>query len=258
MAPEQIRGQDCDGRTDLFSLGVMFYEMLAGARPFTGATMADVMAAILTAEPNPFPAGVASRPGSRRSFAARWPKTPGGPLCIGQGVRCRARRGWKRACRAATRVRPAAQTSVAVLPFVDLSPHRDHEYFCDGMAEEILNALARLPGLRVASASRSFRFRGRDIDAQSVGGGARRAVGARRQRPIGGAAVARGRPPRRCGRRPRRSGPSSSIAIWPTCLPCRTRSRDGGDRAEAPADRHVFPRRWCGRSRTSRRPMPST
>jgi serine/threonine-protein kinase len=62
----------------------------------------------------------------------------------------------------------AATHTVAVLPFVDLSPDRDLEYFCDGMAEEVLGALARLPGLRVAAASRSFRFRGHDIDARAV------------------------------------------------------------------------------------------
>jgi serine/threonine-protein kinase len=167
MAPEQIRGQDCDGRTDLFALGVMFYEMLTGARPFTGATMADVMAAILTADPNPFPGGIASRPFEtivRRTLAKR----PADRFAsvrefvfaldvFGKGVPSGEHLSG-----------PAAQTSVAVLPFVDLTPHRDHEYFCDGMAEEILNALARLPGLQVASASRSFRFRSREIDAQSA------------------------------------------------------------------------------------------
>ena len=64
--------------------------------------------------------------------------------------------------------RYTVQPSVAVLPFADLSPRHDHEYFCDGMAEEILAALARLPGLRVASASRSFQFRGRDVDPRAA------------------------------------------------------------------------------------------
>ena len=56
-----------------------------------------------------------------------------------------------------------------LLPFADLSPGRDHEYFCDGVAEEILDALSRLPGLRVASGSASFRFRGRTADLKDVG-----------------------------------------------------------------------------------------
>ena len=167
MAPERIRGLDCDGRTDLFALGVMFYEMLAGARPFTGGTTADVLAAILTGEPNPFVGGAASPPLEAivRRALARVRRTAL-PRSTSSCLR------WTRlakACRPSNPMPgPPAQTSVAVLPFADLAPHRDHDYFCDGMAEEILNALARLPGLHVASASQSFRFRGRAIDLQSA------------------------------------------------------------------------------------------
>jgi adenylate cyclase len=64
---------------------------------------------------------------------------------------------------------PAPGASVAVLPFADLSEARDQAYFCDGLAEEILNALASIHDLRVASRTSSFRFRGGDVDARDIG-----------------------------------------------------------------------------------------
>ena len=62
---------------------------------------------------------------------------------------------------------PAA--SVAILPFTDLSEAKDQDYFCDGLAEEILSALTRVHGLQVASRTSSFRFRGGDTDARDIG-----------------------------------------------------------------------------------------
>ncbi|HEY8229674.1 MAG TPA: tetratricopeptide repeat protein, partial [Rhodanobacteraceae bacterium] len=61
------------------------------------------------------------------------------------------------------------EASVAILPFADLSEARDQAYFCDGLAEEILNALASIQNLRVASRTSSFRFRGNDADARDIG-----------------------------------------------------------------------------------------
>ena len=69
---------------------------------------------------------------------------------------------------------PAALPSVAVLPFTDLSPEGDQDYFCDGIAEELLGALCGLSGLRVVARSSSFQFKGRSVDAREVG----RALGA--------------------------------------------------------------------------------
>ena len=166
MAPEQARGLDCDARTDLFALGVMFYEMLTGKRPFRGATLADVIAAILTADPDRFPPGVAQASVEaivRRALA----KNPKDRFASAREFVFALDTLAERHDSSVHVAAEAAVPSVAVLPFVDLSPHRDHEYFCDGIAEEILNALARIRGLRVASAGRSFQFRGRD-DARSA------------------------------------------------------------------------------------------
>lgn len=59
--------------------------------------------------------------------------------------------------------------SVAVLPFVDLSPAHDHEYFTDGMTEELINTLARVQGVQVASRTSSFSFKGQTLDVRDVG-----------------------------------------------------------------------------------------
>jgi adenylate cyclase len=63
----------------------------------------------------------------------------------------------------------AATESVAILPFVDMSPERDQEYFCDGIAEEIINALCCMRNLRVASRTSSFRFKGHAADIREIG-----------------------------------------------------------------------------------------
>jgi serine/threonine-protein kinase len=70
---------------------------------------------------------------------------------------------------AATPAPDAPPTAIAVLPFLNLSPERDNEYFSDGMTEELTNALARLPGLRVASRTSAFTFKGREVDARQIG-----------------------------------------------------------------------------------------
>src|SRR5262249_51710211 len=63
----------------------------------------------------------------------------------------------------------AAEKSIAVLPFSNMSSTSDQEYFSDGLAEELINALAQMAGLRVASRSSSFRFRGSDLDIREIG-----------------------------------------------------------------------------------------
>ena len=69
----------------------------------------------------------------------------------------------------APRADPPPENSIAVMPFSDMSAARDHEFFCEGMSEEIINALGRTPGLRVASYTSSFRFKGQALDTASIG-----------------------------------------------------------------------------------------
>jgi serine/threonine protein kinase/Flp pilus assembly protein TadD len=167
MSPEQVRGLPVDHRSDLFSLGVLLYEMLTGQRAFSRGSVAESQAAILRDEP---PAPVPGRP-----------LPPGVDRVV---RRCLAKGPEERFPTArellfaletvgsATQAAPTEEKkapSIAVLPFADLSPTRDQEYFCDGLAEELIAALARIRGVRVASRTSSFQFRGSGADVRSIG-----------------------------------------------------------------------------------------
>ncbi len=172
MSPEQAAGEaDLDGRSDLFSLGCMLYEMLAGEPPYPGPTMEAIIIRRLT-EPAPslralraaVPEAVdrAIQKALARNPADRFPTVQQFAQAL--------------AASAITSTPPgpvpstaAAPKSIAVLPFADMSPQRDQEYFCEGMAEELINALLKIEELHVASRTSAFGFKGKDQDLLSIG-----------------------------------------------------------------------------------------
>jgi len=165
MAPEQIQGREVDPRADVFALGVLMYEMATGHRPFGGATLPEAIASLLRDRPKPLE--------SRRP---EFPRHLGRVLarCLEQDPELRPasaaelRDELRAIARGLTAVGGTEQVSIAVLPFVDLSRGGDHEWLCAGIAEEILNALARVEGLRVASRTSSFQFRGVALDSREI------------------------------------------------------------------------------------------
>ncbi len=200
MSPEQASGERAlDARTDVYALGCVLYEMLAGHPPFLGTTAREIVARHTL---DPVPPLRASRPDlpaavERAAFKAL-AKTPadrfptagafGDALTAARVVP--SSRWWARpparyAAAAAILTagfvlfwhRPSSSVipsrgparSIAVLPFANLSPDRNDEYFSDGMSEELITALHAVPSLRVAARTSAFAFRDRNVNASEIG-----------------------------------------------------------------------------------------
>jgi TolB-like protein/Flp pilus assembly protein TadD len=158
MSPEQAEGKAADARSDIFSFGLVLYEMLSGRRAFGGETSVSTMAAILHKEPEP----IAAPAELMRVVTRCLRKAPAERFQTMSEVR-QALEG----VRAATPAPPAV--SIAVLPFSNMSGDPENEYFSDGLAEEIINALTKLPGLKVTSRTSAFAFKGRHEDIRRIG-----------------------------------------------------------------------------------------
>jgi len=168
MAPEQACGDPVDARTDLFGLGAVTYECLAGVSPFRRDTVTATFAAVIGDTPRSLVAeGVREDLASvvERCLAKRATERPESASLVAEMLA----RVLGSSSGSSGRVMPLAPASIAVLPFTDLSPAKDQAYFCDGIAEEILHAMTRLGGVRVAARGSSFQYRGGDHDIRAVG-----------------------------------------------------------------------------------------
>jgi|WetSurMetagenome_2_1015567.scaffolds.fasta_scaffold24211_2 eukaryotic-like serine/threonine-protein kinase len=185
MSPEQARGLPLDSRTDLFSIGCVLYEMLSGHRAFAGETPADTLSALLLREPEPLAARCRDLPPALEAIAHR---------CLAKSVGDRfysARQLLEalEAAAASPTASPAAPASpdrpssgsrsvpsgsgtrdlsIVVLPFEDLSPGKDSEYFSDGLTEEILGDLSKIGSLRVISRTSSMALKGVRKDLRTL------------------------------------------------------------------------------------------
>ena len=174
MAPEQIRGEAADARTDLFALGTVLYELVSGERPFAGATHADIGAAILRDTPKPLRTLRPDLPQDLDRIVSRClEKNPRERIQSAPDVSNELRRLRKELERGewGAGARPAGEkvASIAVLPFANRNASADDEYFSDGLADELLNVLAKIRGLRVAARTSSFHFKGKDATIAEVG-----------------------------------------------------------------------------------------
>ncbi len=163
MAPEQVRGDAVDARTDLFALGIMLYELTAGRRPFTGVTPADVSSSILRDTPETLANLRADLPPDLDRIVGRClEKEPRARFQTALDV-CNELRQLKQTGESGTPTRPAewaAIRSLAVLPLENVSHDPAQEYFADGMTEALISELARLKALRVISRTSAMKYKG--------------------------------------------------------------------------------------------------
>ena len=160
MSPEQAEGKPVDERSDIFSFGAVVYETLSGRRAFQRETQIATLAAVLRDPPEPLPTSI---PAAFRVLLDR---------CLEKNpsLRFQTAADLAAAIQQIDLTSKARETpSIAILPFTNLSADRENEYFSDGLAEEIINALARIPGLHVAARTSAFALRGKDLSIRRIG-----------------------------------------------------------------------------------------
>ncbi len=184
MSPEQVRGEPLDARSDLFSLGAVVYEMATGTQPFRGTTSAAVLGEILTKAPTaPVRLNLDVPADLERIVNKLLEKDRDLRYQSARDVRVDLERLRRTLTEPATAGRAPAVgphglaafsaevlPSVAVLPFVNMSGDKEQEYFSDGMAEEVINVLSRIAGLKVIARTSAFAFKNRQEDVRTIAG----------------------------------------------------------------------------------------
>ena len=188
LAPEVMKGEPATRLSDIYSLGVLLYHLVTNDFPLKRATLADLIEAhsrgeavpLTEVRPHLSTAFVrlverAIDPVAERRFSSAGRMQAALAQILGSGAnrvaapRIRTSAPSKRR---AVRTAPGHDSvvpSVAVLPFTDMSAAKDQECFCDGIAEELISALAQIPGLRVAARTSAFRFKGQARDVRRIG-----------------------------------------------------------------------------------------
>jgi serine/threonine protein kinase/Tfp pilus assembly protein PilF len=171
MSPEQVQGMEVDQRSDIFSFGVVLYEMITGQLPFKGEHEPAIMYSILNETPEPLARYKADVPEElQRSVGKALEKNREMRYQNVEELRTdltRIRRGLESSSVIPSSKKP--QPSIAVLPFTNLSVDKEQEYFCDGLTEEIINVLTHIEDLRVVARTSAFAFKDKHEDIREIG-----------------------------------------------------------------------------------------
>lgn len=168
MSPEQADGAETDQRSDIYSLGVIFYEMLTGKVPFEGSSALSVALKHKTERPkNPVKLNpdisedlsqmilkCLQKEKEKRYQTVKELLSDIDLIDKGQSIAA-VEGGW--------------ENSIAVLPFMDMSAQKDQEYFCDGLSEDLINALTQIKSLRVVARTSAFSFKGKNLNIHEIG-----------------------------------------------------------------------------------------
>jgi non-specific serine/threonine protein kinase len=168
MSPEQVQGEETDQRSDLFSLGVIIYEMVTGKAPFAKENDAATIHAILEKMPEPLTHYQKDAPAELQQIVDK-------ALEKNPEIRYQNVKDFTSDLRKTKEILESElltatmQPSIAVMPFTNMSNDEEQEYFCDGMAEDITNDLTHLEGLRVAARTSAFAYKNKLKDIREIG-----------------------------------------------------------------------------------------